>query len=158
MNDDILDRMDLTIAYEYNKIQTLDNTKYYVYLIDNNNIYYVGLSKNINKRLEQHIISNKNNINDYNTKVYILECLNCNKLMRIMEYIWIVWFKLNMECINITWGTYKLRYGKITNYDIRNNNYEMFCSYEYIKKLYIYKKQQKNPISEEEYINLCSNM
>ena len=155
MNDEILYRMDLKIAYEFNKIQRLNNNKYYVYLISNNNVYYVGLSKNINKRLDNHIKSNTNNINDYNTKVYILECLNYEKKMRIMEYIWILWFKLNANCINIQYGTYKLRIGRITKYDIKNTNYEMFCNYDYINKLYVYDRQHYPPLSDEKYINLC---
>ena len=152
--EDILYKMDLTCVYSDGVILPFNNGYYHVYLIVNKDKYYVGLSKNLHSRIKNgHIKKNTNNINDYDTKVYILEKLIYEKDMRDMEYIWIIWFCLNTDCINITKGSYKIRAGIINNTNsCINTNYKCFCDYEYITGIKLLSRVDLgNMISEVEY-------
>ena len=152
--EEILYKMDLTCVYSDGVILPFNPRYYHVYLIVNKDKYYVGLSKNLHSRIHGHIISNTNNICDEGTKVYILEKLIYEKDMRIMEYVWIVWFCLNTDCVNVAKTSYKIRAGKINKQTINyiNPNYKVFCDFEYITGIKLLPRQNLgNAISEVEY-------
>ena len=71
-----------------------------------------------------------------------------------MEYVWIVWFCLNTDCVNVAKTSYKIRVGKINKQTINyiNPNYKVFCDYEYITGIKLLPRQALGDvISEVEY-------
>ncbi len=156
LTHEIFYKFDLNCVYGGGVLKTQlfndDFTKgFYVYLIENNNKYYIGLTSNLSQRITSHKKNNTNNINDMNSCVYILEKLNNKKQMRDMEYIWIVWFCLNAECVNNCRGTYKIRNGLINEKHIFNTNYYTFCKYNYINGVRLLTHQTKTPHDELNY-------
>jgi len=141
LTDEIFWKMDLTCVYHNGVKKNIENG-FYVYLIVNDDKYYVGLSANLSVRLEHHRQKNTNNFNDNNVCVYILEKLNCKIDMMDMEIIWILWFCLNTDCVNVNRFSYKVRSGYINTHTIRNTNYKLFCQYHYINGIKLY----NNPI------------
>ena len=132
MNDEIFDKMDLVCVYDDHINYELINKKsFYVYVIVNNDVYYVGLTSNLTERIKQHIYKNTNDLQS-GGKIYILENLEDEDKMRKMEKIWIVWFKLNSLCINIEVHSYQIRTGIIRMFNILNTNYKKFVDYEVI--------------------------
>ena len=131
LTDEIFWKMDLNCVYHNGVVENIENG-YYVYLIVNDNKYYVGMSENLSLRIYQHKRNNTNNINNENTSVYILEKLNTKRHMRIIENIWIIWFVLNTECVNVERPTRWVRSGFFNKKHTHNTNYKLFCDYEYI--------------------------
>ena len=72
LTEEQFEKMDLTPIYLNNKITEEIQQGFYVYLIKNQNNYYIGLSENLSSRLQNHILSNKNNINR-GGELYVLE-------------------------------------------------------------------------------------
>tara|TARA_R110000803_G_C11786841_1_gene297444 strand:+ start:80 stop:556 length:477 start_codon:yes stop_codon:yes gene_type:complete len=152
LTDEIFWKMDLRCVFSNGEISEIEDG-FYVYLIVNEDKYYVGLSKRLKSRITEHSKTNTNNICDDGACVYILEKLDCEKHMRIMEYLWIVWFCLNTECVNIEKSSHKIRAGKINKQTINwiNSNYKLFCDFEYINELKLLKNQTQSVINEIEY-------
>jgi hypothetical protein len=150
--EEILYKMDLTCVYSDGEISETEYG-FYVYLIVNKDKYYVGLSKSLKSRIHGHFNTNTNNICDEGTCVYILEKLNYEKDMRIMEYLWIVWFGLNTDCVNVAKTSYKIRVGKINKHTINyiNPNYKVFCDFEYIIGLKLLDRYTMTNITEIDY-------
>ena len=151
LTDEIFWKMDLRCVYSDGEISEIRNG-FYVYIIVNRNKYYIGLTRNIKNRLQVHIGHNTNDIRDDDACVYILENLKCEYDMRIMEYVWIIWFCLNTECVNKQVGSYKIRNGSINNHNMCfiDSNYNMFCDYELIQGIKIIDRQDK-AMTEIEY-------
>lgn len=124
------DNLKLKCVYNNGKINIdLRDMRYYVYVIVNRKreIYYVGLSGCLHKRIYSHIKNNKTGLDDINDCfVYILEQVFYEYQMREMEQIWINWFKHNTNCCNIERCSYKIRSGKINVLSIINSKYEQF--------------------------------
>ena len=151
ITEEQFEKMDLTPIFLNNKIIKKIENGFYVYLIKNENTYYVGLSQNMLSRLKNHIKNNKNDINN-GGEVYILEKFSNYRAMRDMEYIWILWFSINTNCINKDIATHKIRAGFINNRTIMNTNYEIFLNYDVIKGIPLRKSQfQRDVPTEEEY-------
>jgi hypothetical protein len=114
------------IMYKYIRDK---NIRYVVYVIENNNTYYIGLTSNLIQRLNQHLINNTNNIL-YGGSFYILENCETETQMRYMEMIWINWFKKNASCINIVVikptitenGIHKTTYKNLIYYGVIDDN------------------------------------
>ena len=71
MNDEIMNRMDLICVYDKYKINKLiSDACYYVYVIDTCESYYVGSTKNLRLRIDNHLRSNKNNIKSNGGKIW----------------------------------------------------------------------------------------
>ena len=119
---------------------------------ENKDKYYIGKSRKINKRISTHLQANTNNITEDTAEVYILEKMDTRKRMDIMEYIWIIWFSLNTECINVDRGTYKVRVGLINSSHIFQTNYLYFREMGYIQRLPLLDKQNlKNYTTDIEF-------
>lgn len=140
MTDEIFWKLDLECVYS-DGIKSKINEGNYVYVIKNGDKYYIGKSRNINKRISIHLRANTNNITEDTAEVYILEKMDTRKRMDIMEYIWIIWFSLNTACINVDRGTYKVRVGKFNTSHVFQTNYLYFCEMGYIPKLPLLDKQ-----------------
>jgi hypothetical protein len=149
LTNEIFWKMDLECVYSNGFISDIKKG-YYVYLIKNEDKYYVGLSERLDMRIKDHIRNNTNNVCDDNSQVYILENVENKYQMKNMEYIWIIWFCLNTDCINVMKGSYKIRSGKINNKHIsRATNYFIFCDYEYINGVRLLDSQYVNNIMNE---------
>ena len=160
--------MDLTCVYSDGVILPFNNEGSYnkklkklthsdrVYLIVNKNKYYVGYTINLKNRIGGHLSTNTNNINDYDAKVYILENCGGGRELRLLEYIWIIWFSLNTECVNVLKNSRKVRSGDITsktiNTKLYHSNYVCFCDFEYIMGIDVLNKKILHDVpSEIEY-------
>jgi len=150
LTEEQFEKMDLTPIYLNNKLTEEIQQGFYVYLIKNQNNYYIGLSENLSVRLQNHIVSNKNNINR-GGELYVLERCWDYRTMRDMEYLWIVWFYINSNCINASVPTYKIRKGLLNKNSIKNTNYKKFIDYGVIKGLPILERQNNIAKSDEEY-------
>ena len=152
LTNEVFWKMDLRCIYK-NGIAEEIGKGFYVYLIINADKYYVGMTKQLERRIYAHIRTNTNNIRDDESCIYILENLDNEFHMRIMEYIWIIWFCLNTDCVNVERGTYKVRYGLINSSNLLYiaSNYKIFCEFDYIVGVKLLEKQQKSTISEKEY-------
>jgi hypothetical protein len=154
MNDEIMDKMDLVGVY-YNEIyhDQIETKKYYVYLIETQESYYVGYTSNLAGRIKNHLYADKNNICSGNGKIWILEKLDKETKARKMEKIWIIWFKLNSNCINIETFTYKIKSGQIKTRDIFNSNYKKFIDNDIISGIHLLNKinLENNKKSNEEF-------
>ena len=159
ITEEQFEKMDLTPIFLNNKIIKKIENGFYVYLIKNKNTYYVGLSEHMLRRLKNHISNNKNDINN-GGEVYILEKFSNYRSMRDMEYIWILWFYINTNCINKDISTHKIRAGIINIKSIMNTNYEIFLQYDVIKGIPLLNSQiQRNEHfegikTEEEYFGV----
>ena len=141
MNDEIIDRMDLLCVYDNHiKYELINKKVFYVYVIDNNGVYYVGLTSNLTSSIKSHLHKNTNDLRSEG-KIYILERLQDEFKMRNMEKIWIIWFKLNSLCINIDISSYQIRTGKIHIRHILNTNYKKLIDYEVIYGLPLLERQ-----------------
>lgn len=149
MNDEVLDKMDLICSYDSGvKFDRIINKKCYVYIIESSDKkYYVGLSENLKNRIKQHLHFNKNDIRS--GKLYILEELDYEKQMRDMEMIWITWFKLNTNCVNVDCFTYLIRKGNINMNHIKNTNYSKFIHYGIIKSIKLLERQTNTSAEDE---------
>ena len=152
LTNEVFWKMDLRCIYK-NGIAEEIGKGFYVYLIINADKYYVGLTRDFKTRIREHIRTNTNNIRDDESCIYILENLDNEFHMRIMEYIWIIWFCLNTDCVNVERGTHKVRKGYICNRNVLYiaSNYKIFCEFDYIVGVKLLEKQQKSTISEKEY-------
>ena len=121
MTDELFFKMDLTCVYDGNRIiDKIDKNKYYVYVIKSiDSKYYVGLSRNLTRRLTQHVDNNTNDIKE-GGEMYILEELNDEVRMINMEKIWIRWFKMTSLCINKIVDNYLITIGAINTFHIIN--------------------------------------
>ena len=156
LTNEVFWKMDLRCIYK-NGIAEEIGKGYYVYVIINADKYYVGLTRTFKKRIAVHLHSNTNNIRDDESCIYILENLEDEFQMRTMEYIWIIWFCLNTDCVNATRGTYKVRYGSINSRNVLYiaSNYKIFCDFDYIVGVKLLQNLCKSPISEKEYFGRC---
>ena len=156
LTDEIFWKMDLECVYNgEGRVNEIEDG-FYVYLIVNpiSKKYYVGLSKGLNLRIYGHINNNSHHIFDGgNTCVYILERLCNDRDMRYMECLWIVWFSLNTECVNVARNSLKIRNGIINKQtiDLINPNYKVFCDFEYINGIKLLDNYNPTAISEIEY-------
>ncbi len=173
--EEILCKMNLHCVYSYGVIIPYENDKDpywgahthtdYVYLIESNNKYYVGITNNLKQRIGVHLSSNTNDIKtNHNSNVYILENWGITSDMRIMEYIWILWFSLNSECVNILRNSYQVRKGIIRNATLNNrlyeSNYRCFCEFGYITGIKLLNKCNNGvPVPDEiEYFGRALNV
>lgn len=101
LTEDIFNNMNLLCVYDNNKInEDIYNLKpFIIYVIKNEDKYYIGLSKNIINRIEQHKTNNTNGLY-HNGKVYILEEFDNKNYMDLFEKIWIRWFVRYANCVN----------------------------------------------------------
>tara|TARA_R100000951_G_scaffold115821_1_gene125211 strand:+ start:121 stop:597 length:477 start_codon:yes stop_codon:yes gene_type:complete len=137
ITEEIFNNMNLECVYENNNLISIGDLlkPYIIYVIKNDDKYYIGLTNNISNRIYQHkdkktdtnglfSCENKNNI-----KIYILEQFEDKIYLDLFEKIWIRWFIRYANCIN------KCKYKSIAilllhpQYDNRknaNSNYYKF--------------------------------
>tara|TARA_R110000772_G_scaffold262884_1_gene382218 strand:- start:120 stop:596 length:477 start_codon:yes stop_codon:yes gene_type:complete len=156
LTNEVFWKMDLRCIYK-NGIAEEIGKGFYVYVIINADKYYVGLTTDFKARLPGHLRTNTNNIRDDESCIYILENVDNEFHMRMMEYIWIIWFCLNTDCVNVERGTYKVRKGYINRGNLWYiaSNYKIFCDFDYIVGVKLLQGHQKSSNSEKEYFGRC---
>ena len=156
LTNEVFWKMDLRCIYK-NGIAEEIGKGFYVYLIINADKYYVGMTKHLERRIYDHIRTNTNNIRDDESCIYILENVENEKNMRILEYIWIIWFCLNTDCVNVERFNYKVRQGLINRCNLWKikSNYKIFCDFDYIVGVKLLQQPWNSywmpPDSENEY-------
>ena len=101
LTEDIFNNMNLLCVYDNKKLnEDIYNLKpFVIYVIKNEDKYYIGLSKNIINRIKQHITNNTNGLY-HNGKIYIIEEFDNENYMVLFEKIWIRWFVRYANCVN----------------------------------------------------------
>ena len=161
LTNEVFWKMDLRCIYK-NGIAEEIGKGFYVYVIINADKYYVGMTRDFKARIAGHLHSNTNNIRDDESCIYILENVKKEINMRILEYIWIIWFCLNTDCVNVARYSLSLRRGKINSSNLWKikSNYKIFCDFDYIVGVKLIQQQWPNsyriwPDSEKEYFGRC---
>ena len=135
LTEEQFEKMDLNLIFTNNEIiEDIDSFKnrHLIYVIKNEDVFYVGMSSNIRRRLDNHIKRNKNNLN-WGGEVYILDECSWYGNRCAMETIWIAWFDANATIINIQKPFNKIKNGKVNTSHIKNTNYEKFLNNEIIE-------------------------
>jgi hypothetical protein len=101
LTEDIFNNMNLLCVYDNNKInEDIYNLKpFIIYVIKNEDKYYIGLTINIINRIEQHKKTDTNGLY-HNGKIYILEEFDDKSYLDLFEKIWIRWFVRYGICVN----------------------------------------------------------
>lgn len=138
-------RLDLLMVYDGEiKTKLINQNAFYVYVIKTDNKYYVGLTKHLSQRIREHKRSNTNNILWKKGVVYILEELETETQMILLEQIWIVWFKINFNCVNDKIITSRIKRGWTTFINCHNTNYKSLIENETIQGIKLLDKENKN--------------
>lgn len=138
-------RLDLLLVYDGKiKKDLINPNAFYVYVIKTDNTYYVGLTKNLCQRISEHKRINTNNILYKKGSIYILEELETKPQMDLLEQIWIVWFKINFNCINVKLLTHRIKRGRLTFNDCHHTNYKSLIETETIQGIKLLDKEVTN--------------